>query len=151
MTAAVSTLTAANSELSREVVNKVNELIGLDRSVLSSDEKANELVNKLRNKIDALRDNFKVSMPFELNDESEFGKVCAKIESLTSQYATLKSDHAKIKTLIDEYKRKKNNSGGGSSDGARAEDELRDLVTKSISVQRYLIYIRTLIKLEEFM
>lgn len=138
------------SELSQDVVNKINDLIGLDRSVLSSAESSSELVNKLKAKIDSLRDNFIVSMPREYNDESEFGKLCNKIESLSSRYATLKTDHSKIRSLIEDYKKKSSlkEAAGGSS--TTEESELRDLIMRTISVQRYLIYIRSLIKLDSF-
>lgn len=135
---------SALNELSPEVVNKVNELIGMDRSLLSSNESANEIVNKLRNKIDALRDNFVVSIPCEVNNQGKFGNLCGQIESLADQYATLKADHAKIRTLIDEYKRKSSSSSSGQHD-----EELRNLIAKCMSVQRYLIYVRTLIKIDE--
>lgn len=132
------------TELNPEVVNKLNELIGLDRSLVSNDESCSELVNKLRNKIDALRDNFTVNMPLQYSNEGEFGKLCAKIEGLSSRYASLKADYAKMRAMIDEYKRKT-----GSSECPQ-EDELRKLIVKSISVQRYLVYIRTLIELDDF-
>ena len=132
------------ASLNPEVISKVNELFGLDRSLLSNPDSSNEIVNKLRNKIDSLRDNFIVSMPLEYKNESEFSKLCSKIDNLSGKYTRLKSDHSKIKSLIDEYKKK-----AGSSDGPY-EEELKKLITKSISVQRYLIYIRTLIQLDGF-
>lgn len=159
--AAAAATNHVETTISPEVVNKINELIGMDRSLLTSDENANELVNKLRNKIDALRDNFVVSMPFELNNEGEFGKLCGKIESLADQYAALKTDHAKVRTLIDDYKRKSgsfsststsssSSSSSTSSLVGQHDEELRNLVAKHMSTQRYLIYVRTLIKLDEF-
>lgn len=141
----VSDTSSALNELCPEVVNKVNELIGMDRSLLSSNENANEIVNKLRNKIDALRDNFVVSIPCEVNNQGKFGNLCGQIESLADQYVTLKADHAKIRTLIDEYKRK----SSSSSSSGQHDEELRNLIAKCMSVQRYLIYVRTLIKIDE--
>lgn len=151
MTATVAATKSQDVILSTEVVNKINELVGLDRSLLSSDEKTNELASRLRNKIDTLRDNFIVSMPFEFNKNEggghEFGALCVKIENLNCQYATLKNDHTKIRTLIDEYKRKRNPAIHNNEDD---EEKLRNLVARYISIQRYLIYISTLIKLNEF-
>ena len=73
------------NEINPEVVNKINELIGLDRSLLS-EENSNEIVLKLKNKINSLRDNFIVNMPYEYNNESDFGKLCSKIENLSAKF-----------------------------------------------------------------
>ena len=127
--------------LNIEVVNKVNELIGLDRSLLSS-ANSKELVLKLNNKINSLRDNFIVKMPCQYNDVSEFGKLCSTIDELSVKFEQASEDHLRIKKLIDEYKSKSNSN--------QHEQELKDLIFKAITLRRYLIYVQTLITLTQF-
>lgn len=136
------------STLNVEVVNIINDLIGLDRNLLSK-EGTNEIIGKLNSKIDRYKDDFMVNLPYEYTNESEFNRLCSKIENLDEKLARIKQDQSKIISLIDEYK-SNNSQGQGSSASTGDEFQMKTLILKLISIERYLIYVRTLIQLDDF-
>lgn len=136
---------SSNIELSPELIDKINDLIGLDRNLLANKESSNELISKLKNKINTLKDNFIANLPYKYtNDETEFLNFCSKIQNLKLKLDTVKKDDLKIKSLINEYQTNIQNSS------RNCDAELKPLILKAITIKRQLFYFKSLIKLEHF-
>ena len=135
-------------ELNKEIIDKVNDLIGIDRSLLSK-ENTSELVFKLKNKINSLKDNFIVNLPHQYNEEGEFIKLCSKINNLKERLNMLKQEDEKIMKLVNSYKIV-DDEGDQNPENSSYKDEIKALILKSICIQRYYCYIKCLIRLDEF-
>jgi hypothetical protein len=136
-----------NVEITQEVIDKVNELIGSDRGLLSP-ENSNELISKLRNKINSLKDNFIVNLPLQYNDEKEFLKLCAKISDLKKRLEELKDEHGKVKKLIHDFKSEQSRADS-AEDCDNWHEELNTLLMKRISTKRKACYVKCLTRIEE--
>ncbi len=132
-----------NIEITQEVIDKVNELIGSDRSLLSP-ENSKELILKLKAKINSLKDNFIVNLPHQYNDKNEFLKFCTKIGDLKKRLDELKDEHHKMKKLINDFK-----SEQSRLDGECWREELKTLILNRISEKRKACYVKCLIRIEE--
>lgn len=133
-----------NIELNQELVDKINDLIGLDRNLLQNKENYNEVILNLKNKINTLKDNFIANLPYKYtNDATEFENFCSKIQNLKLKLENLKQDDSKIKSLLCEYQQ-------SNESGRNLNAELKPLVLKAISLKRQYFYIKSLIKLQEF-
>ena len=137
-------------ELNSEIAEKINDLIGLERIQLSK-ENTNELIVKLKNKINSLKDNFIVNLPHQYNDEVEFLKLCTKIANLKERLNGLKKEDEKIRNLVESLKSSRQTANEfETSSSQKVEAQLKVLILKSICVRRHLCYIKCLIKVDEY-
>ncbi|CAF0708520.1 unnamed protein product [Brachionus calyciflorus] len=136
-----------NIEITKDLADKINDLIGLDRSLLSNNEKSSEIALKLKNKINTLKDKIVVNLPykFNTNDHDEFLEYCNKIENLKVQFDKVKRDEIQNKKSIEIYK-----SNDLLNENRIYEQDLKPLVLKSISLHRQLAFFKTLIHLEKY-
>lgn len=135
-------------ELNAELVDQLNDLIGADRAKISADS-SNELIQKLTFKMNAIKDNFVVNLPHQYNDQNEFLSLCEKVKWSREQVIKLKQEEEKIRQLIESYRATCHVEAEDDESNYRPEKELRALVLKSICIQRYSSYVKSLSVVEE--
>ena len=130
-------------KINDEVIDRVNELIGSDISLLTA-ENSKELIAKLKAKINSLRDNFIVSLPHQYNDKNEFLKFCNKINDLKERLDELKDEHTKIKSFMGDLMNQED-----TQEGEEWREELKGLVLERINTKRKACYLKCLTRIEE--
>jgi hypothetical protein len=136
-------------ELTDEIVDKVNDLLGTDLNRLAP-EHVNELITKLKSKINNLKDNFICNLPHQYSDEAEFFKLCEQIAELKERLAELKEEHAKAKELMSQFNRDDvlETTESNNEESQSNWHELRTQVIKRIGAKRKASYVKCLMRVE---
>ena len=126
-------------EMICDVVEQINNLI-IDRKHLKK-ENAAEVIDKLTNKRDTLKENFVLNMPFNYNDDQEFSGLYKRIDVLSNSLKELKIEQEKVTDQL-------NRTTADHETKSDAETDIEPLVFKSIHIKRQMSYFRCLIKIE---
>ncbi len=126
--------------MSSEIVDQINDLLR-DRSCLKKDS-ATEIISKLTDKRDQLKQSFILNMPYNYSNEAEFADLFQRVELMNSSVKCLKNEKESIVRRL----RETTNSGESKSS---VESELEPVILKSIQIKRHMAYIKCLIKIEE--
>jgi hypothetical protein len=124
-------------ELSNSLIDIINETIGVDRKNLVEPRKY--LIEKLKRERDKSRENFISNLPINYNDEKKFDNLSNDINKLHEKIGNLKLQNLQLNQTIDNYKKEEK-----SSEQTSLEDEIKPLILKSIKIERYHLYMKTL-------
>jgi hypothetical protein len=124
-------------ELPNTLIDFINETIGVDRKNLVEPRKY--LIEKLKRERDKSRENFIANLPINYNDENKFDNLSNDINKLHEKIGNLKLQNLQLNQTIDNYKKEEK-----SSEQKSLEDEIKPLILKSIKIERYHLYMKTL-------
>jgi hypothetical protein len=124
-------------ELPNTLIDIINETIGVDRKNLVEPRKY--LIEKLKRERDKSRENFIANLPINYNDENKFDNLSNDINKLHEKIGNLKLQNLQLNQTIDNYKKEEK-----SSEQKSLEDEIKPLILKSIKIERYHLYMKTL-------
>ena len=129
-------------ELPSTLIDIINETIGNDRKNIG--ESINYLIEKLKTERDKSRENFISNLPINYNDEHKFDNLSLDINKLHEKIENLKLQNVKLIQTIDNYKNEQK-----TEEQKNLEIELKPLVLKSIQIENYYQYIKSLIEINE--
>ena len=129
-------------ELPSTLIDIINETIGNDRKNIG--ESINYLIEKLKTERDKSRENFISNLPINYNDEHKFDNLSLDINKLHEKIENLKLQNVKLIQTIDNYKNEQK-----TEEQKNLEIELKPLVLKSIQIENYCQYIKSLIEINE--
>lgn len=124
-----------------EIIEQINDLLNNDRAQLKKENSA-EIISKLINKRDTLKENFLLNLPFNYNNEKEFADLFSRIETMNKTLGKIKSEKEVIASKLKE-------TLGETDTQISIEVELEPLILKSIYVKRQMAYLGCMIKVEE--
>lgn len=124
-------------ELPNTLIDIINETIGVDRKNLG--ESTTYLMEKLKTERDKSRENFISNLPINYNDEKKFDNLSLDINKLHEKIANLKLQNVQLNQTIDNYKNENK-----SEKQMKLEEELKELISKSIKIERNYLYIKSL-------
>ena len=124
-------------ELPNTLIDIINETIGVDRKNLG--ESTTYLMEKLKTERDKSRENFISNLPINYNDEKKFDNLSLDINKLHEKIANLKLQNVQLNQTIDNYKNEEK-----SVKQMKLEEELKELISKSIKIERNYLYIKSL-------
>ena len=124
-------------ELPNILIDIINEKIGVDRKNLGESRKY--LIEKLKRERDKSRENFISNLPINYNDDKKFDNLSIDINKLHEKIGNLKLQNLQLNQTIENYRKEEKSEKQKSLEG-----ELEPLILKSIKIERYHFYIKSL-------
>jgi hypothetical protein len=126
-------------------IERINEMIGVDRSKLN-EENSKEIIERLEFKLADIREKFFVNLPASLKEKEDFDDRARIIKSLVSKFDNLRTECNQMKRALEKYEKK-------SDEYPENElyKELEPLCLGVIQKNRLKCYVQYLAELEEFM